>query len=201
MQKEFPEFSFVFQDQKTDDKWKGVGMRIDPNKLSFNYVVPTNIDNERVGLFLQSLQRFFSDFTVILSQNLALSNNSQTAWFCDIVPFGKDEVIRYLSQKYKAKGLIAGDSGNDINMLFGDFPGEAKDYIRTAVGGSQQELLKEINKFSSSPRDWRLLIIQDKQVRMYVETKSSKSSNRIGPQTLEHVIDVLERAWRIFGKK
>ena len=92
-------------------------------------------------------------------------------------------------------GIKAGDSGNDIQMLEADFEAvEVKDFIRATVGGSTPDILQKMSQSDKTEaRTFQRLQDMIQGIRVYHE----RNEKFIGPQSLAHIMEILERAWRI----
>ena len=107
----------------------------DPYKFDLYVTVAKDANAQEIQEYQTYIKGFFTDYDILMYQDQTLENGD-TKWNFHILPknaWGKDNFVRDLASEINTKGLIAGDSGNDIVQLLADYPGEAKDFIRAYI--------------------------------------------------------------------
>lgn len=182
------------------DKESGV----QPYKISFYFFSKQGQLDEVSKIFADK----FPDQKIIIceeiSYNSKLSSENELKKYClDIVPFTKGDAVNYLLKVTGInRGIVAGDSGNDVDMLL-----ESKNLNGVLVGGYKKEailsLKRVINDSSDSnwkngKRSFQRVVNPDGIVKnIYIEPESEK---RKASESIARAIEILERAERIFGK-
>ncbi|MDO8497860.1 MAG: HAD family hydrolase [bacterium] len=95
----------------------------------------------------QAGKKFFNEqgypnVKIVLSYQTTI-DESLERYNLDILPCGKKEAVEYLSKKYPMNPIIAGDSGNDLDMLL------IPEGLSIVVGNAKKELLEELSHYSS----------------------------------------------------
>lgn len=104
-------------------------------KISFNIFGNT----ETAHRISQLIEDEIEGAKVVLSQDI----NDPNRWNVDLLPIsaGKELAVRYLTEKLGIRGIVGGDSGNDLSMLVeGGHPA-------ILVGGSHEHVKAEILQF------------------------------------------------------
>ena len=112
-----------------------------------------------------------------------------------LLPTTKAGAVRYLKSELGiARGLIAGDSGNDIDMLLHD-----TDFQAVLVGGAKREAVSAIDTLErldakGSTAAFRTVKnAEGRLIRIYVEP----TKDRLGPESIARAAMILERAMNI----
>ncbi len=145
---------------------------------------------ESFELLLKSDEINRPNIKVVFSHNESLSSDRHR-FNIDLVPVTKTDVIHYMSEKYHVVGVVAGDSGNDTDMLLDS-------QIATIVGGAKPELL-EVMKTLESAREVKgigqkhLRLVQSETGEntqlLYIEPDQQEAK---GPQSLEKALHAFE---------
>ena len=113
----------------------------------------------------------------------------------DILPITKLGAIKYIQER---RGVdltaIAGDSGNDSDMLTGI--GD----LSIQVGGAKPELVEAIETTARSKKgrgSFTKVEQPDGSIKLYYKERYSG----LGPESILYAAEVISRAWRIFGAK
>lgn len=140
----------------------------------------------------REMERVFAPLEVIVSDNTAynLKHPSEMPEYnADIVPWGKGRAVDYLAEKWEVNGgLIAGDSGNDIDMLMNTSP-RLKSLL---VAGAKPEVLAELKRraVKRETKDggfehWELKENPEKKLYWDIDV------SRRGPESILAAMDVL----------
>ncbi len=187
-----PDFHLEFQEQEKDINWKHIGTIVDPFKVSFVYCLPSECPNEVKKDFIKKIKEHFKGYCTVIS--IALDSPQKNTWCLDVVPFAKDKAIKYLNKKMQVKGVIAGDSGNDIHMLLGQIGEATRDFLRICVGGTTHDVLEEIAKVSIRQEiaSWVFRKPNQSDEFMYAYIESRKDC--LGPISLARAMNEAEQA-------
>lgn len=141
-----------------------------------------------VAIITQAFTSHFTKFKIVICEeihyNASLQSNDQPKKYClDIVPATKADAVNYLINTYRLKqGIVAGDSGNDIDMLL-----ETPDsFIAVAVGGHKDELARALTAATTDGTDGIFTLRGNK--RVFVDT----DIHRKAAETLIFVDDYLQ---------
>lgn len=167
-----------------------------PFKTSFHFFSqPTGIDT--VGKEMHA--HFPGNYIVIceeINHNRTLPPDAPVRKYCiDILPIGKSGVVTYLSKLVGIKqGIVAGDSGNDIEMLTGN-----KQLDAVLVGGHTAEAGAGIRRLmkgrKNGRRSFQRIIGADGMERaVYVEPEGS---SRQAAESILRAVTILRRAGNI----
>lgn len=107
------------------------------NKISVEFISSFEIAKKFIKIINKNLKNEkISDLKILLSNPYKLSK-FELKFNLDIVPVSKDEAINYLKKKFGIKTIIAGDSGNDYEMI------KTGDY-KIVPGNAKKELLEKL---------------------------------------------------------
>lgn len=172
-QKKLPEFAF----QNTEAERKFIKTRVtqEPYKVSF-FLTASSV--AKVARIKTILENHFKPYTVLISDHTAYNRTQKKKWpkkFClDILPLSKGDAVNYLARLLAIKkGIVAGDSGNDIQMLM-DTPPQL---LSVLVGGSKAEALAAIRKATISHDT------HQPGIRVIVNARGSKKLCYVEPDT------------------
>lgn len=192
-----PNWQLNFQQPEREDAFlRDQTAEHQPFKTSFHfYASPSEID--AVGQEVHA--RFPGNYVVIceeINHNRTLTENAPIRKYCiDILPIGKSGVITYLSKLVGIKqGIVAGDSGNDIEMLT-----RSRGLDAVLVGGHTSEAAAGIHKLmkgeKNGQRSFQRIIGADGVERaVYVEPEGSK---RQAAESILRAVTILRRARNI----
>lgn len=192
-----PHWQLNFQQPEAEEMFlKDQSTEHQPFKTSFHFFSsPETID--AVGKEMH--ERFPDNYVVIceeINHNRTLAENAPIRKYCaDVLPIGKSGVITYLSKLVGIKqGIVAGDSGNDIEMLT---RGHAFDPV--LVGGHTPEAAQGIHKLMQNRKDgkqsFQRIVGPDGIERaIYVEPAGSK---RQAAESILRAVTILRRARNI----
>ncbi|MDO8601890.1 MAG: HAD family hydrolase [bacterium] len=192
-----PNWQLNFQQPEREEVFlKDQNAEHQPFKTSFHFFAsPSEIDV--VGKEIHT--RFPGNYIVIceeINHNRTLAENAPIRKYCiDILPIGKSGVITYLSKLVGIKqGIVAGDSGNDIEMLTRSCGLDA-----VLVGGHTAEAASEIHKLihrrKDGQRSFQRIVGPDGIERaVYVEPKGSK---RQAAESILRAVTILRRTRNI----
>lgn len=167
-----------------------------PFKTSFHFF-SSSAEIDTVGKEMHA--RFPANYIVIceeINHNRTLAENAPIRKYCiDILPIGKAGVITYLSKLVGIKqGIVAGDSGNDIEMLT-----KTNVFSPVLVGGHTAEagagIQKLINGKKDGKRSFQRIVGPDGIERaVYVEPEGS---SRQAAESILRAVTILRRAANI----
>lgn len=187
----------TFDAAEYEKKW----IPLDPDKFDLYITVAQGTTREELNEYQNALQKLFPQCDVLMYHNRNFANKD-SEWNVHLLPrnaWGKDRFVQDISKLLDTKGLIAGDSGNDVAQLMARYEGEGKDFIRAVVGGGKADLLSIIRDERINDErggSLRKLNLDDThQVRMYDERNQEVK----GSQSILYLMRLLERAWRRFG--
>jgi hydroxymethylpyrimidine pyrophosphatase-like HAD family hydrolase len=192
-----PNWQLNFQQPEREEAFlKDQATEHQPFKTSFHFFsAPTELD--AVGKEMHA--RFPGNYVVIceeINHNRTLAESAPIRKYCvDILPIGKSGVITYLSKLVGIKqGIVAGDSGNDIEMLT---RGHGLDPV--LVGGHTPEAAAGIKKFmqgrKQGQQSFQRIVGPDGVERaIYVEPEGSK---RQAAESILRAVTILRRARNI----
>lgn len=115
-----------------------------PYKVSLHFFAE---DPEDIG---ETFEREFSNHKIVVCEeihyNATLSPNERRKKYClDIMAATKSDAANYIIKRLDLEqGVVAGDSGNDIDMLL-ETPGS---FVAVAVGGHKSELGVALEKYA-----------------------------------------------------
>jgi hydroxymethylpyrimidine pyrophosphatase-like HAD family hydrolase len=176
----------------------------------------------------ESIQLQFSNQKVVICEEINYNSNlspgdTRKKYCLDILPITKADAVNQLVEQIGSDiNIVAGDSGNDIDMLTGS--GD----VSVSVGGSKPELIQvieeatydqESNKIRQFPGSFNRVNNQGKQKLYYREINehpftqddtrlnklmqrlSEKASQRLGPDSIIRTLRILTRAAMIYKEK
>ncbi len=133
--------SIVFQERDVPEANESGKTNHPPQefKISFNVFG----DNKAAQSMVDIMNNKIRGARVILSQDI----HDPQRWNIDLLPVhaGKELAVRYLSEKLGVRGVVSGDSGNDLTML------TDSRYPAILVGGSHEHVKGEIMQFIPAP--------------------------------------------------
>ena len=160
-------------------------------KVSFHFFADSPEGVETIAR--EAEQRFPGQELVIceeINYNNQLSPEAQRKKYClDVVPITKAGAVEYVVKRTEVKkGLVAGDSGNDTDMLMKS--GKLQAVI---VGGAKSELTSAVDATAvekPGKSSFRRVVGEDGTLKaMYVER-----GDRKGPESINYAGEVLQRA-------
>lgn len=161
-------------------------------KVSFTFFASRDEMLKRVQE--DALIRFPGQRVIICEE---LNHNSQMSptdkrkkYNLDVLPVTKAEAVNYVSAALGADcTIVAGDSGNDFEMLT-----ESGD-VAIIVGNARPELRNPIrNMFSKWEKGLYHKTKERGRSKIYVD---DTGTNRVGPESIEHAMRVLDRATQL----
>lgn len=114
----------------------------------------------------------------------------------DILPITKAGAVAYTCDLLDVKkGLVAGDSGNDIDMLI-----DSGTLVAVVVGGAKNELVQAVNTQAPTekPTSFRKVTTETGQTKAYYV---ERDFSRLGPDSIARAAQILLRAERISQAK
>ena len=193
---EHPSWQLDFQKPDVEAKYLlDESTSVEPYKTSF-YMFASSPE-DLAGIRTVFGERFPGQKIVVaeeINHNSTLAQGDGNKKYCiDVLPITKAGAVEYIQNQIDLDfSAIAGDSGNDADMLTG--VGD----VAIQVGGAKLELAQAINtaaresttgSFTKAKRD-------DRSVMYYRE-----GGSRMGPKSIFHAMKVLDRAYRRFGGK
>jgi HAD superfamily hydrolase (TIGR01484 family) len=155
---------------------------VEPFKMSFRFEAPTAKD---IVTVMEPFQQAFPQLKLILCEDLwyNLAHKGEPKHYnIDIVPASKSDAIKYLMEKHGiGRGIMAGDSGNDIDALL--VPG----LIAVLVGGHLPEAHDALRReYPGAPLGtWH----QHGDKHLYIDTHPA----RLGPESILLAMDYLRQ--------
>lgn len=158
---DFPQWQLEFQ------PWEPAPDQ--PYKVSFYFTASTL--NDVASIERQSRQHF-APYRVIISEHTSYNRahpDRPTRYCADVVPTGKAEAVTYIAEKWSVtKGIVAGDSGNDVDMLLNTPP----QILSVLVADAKPEAVAAIAAATTPDlrrgSNWRLVTNQPRKY-CYVE--------------------------------
>lgn len=145
------EYQFVFQKPEDEERFLIDNITDQPHKLSFYFF--DNNDSRATDKILIEVKEWLNNLgfeaEVLICEeinyNRDLPPHASKKYCLDLVPKikrfgcgGKKAAMLYLINKFEAKrGIIAGDSGNDAEMMINPY---GSWFLRVVVGGAKPEL-------------------------------------------------------------
>lgn len=163
-------------------------------KVSFHFFADSPKAVEAIAR--EAEQRFPGQELVIceeINYNNQLPPEEQRKKYClDVVPITKAGAVEYVTKRTGVeKGIVAGDSGNDADMLM-----QSGKLQAVVVGGAKSELMHSVADTApekSGKSSFRRVLGQDGTLKaMYVERGERK-----GPESIQYAGEVLQRAENI----
>lgn len=162
-------------------------------KVSFHFFADSPAGVE--SLARESAERFPGQEIVICEEihyNREHEGESRKKYCLDVVPITKAGAVEYVSKRTGVeKGIVAGDSGNDTDMLM-----QSGKLQAIVVGGAKSELIGAADAVSQEKpgkSSFRRVLGEDGTLRaMYVERGERK-----GPESIAYAGKVLKRAENI----
>ncbi len=163
-------------------------------KVSFHFFADSPEGVEAIAR--EAEQRFPGQELVIceeINYNNQLPPEEQRKKYClDVVPITKAGAVDYVTKRTGVeKGIVAGDSGNDADML--EKSGKLQAVI---VGGAKSELTSAVDATAvekPGKSSFRRVVGEDGTLKaMYVER-----GDRKGPESIRYAGEVLQRAENI----
>lgn len=114
----------------------------------------------------------FKDLKIVVCEeinyNTTLKPSEKRKKFClDIMPATKADAVNYLIKKFNIEqGVVAGDSGNDIDMLL-ETP---KSFVAVAVGGHKTELKHALETNKANNKNHKPIFIDADDRRLAAQT-------------------------------
>jgi len=195
-----PEWGIDFQQPgKERELLEKADPEYQPFKVSFYfYASPGSVEE----VAKEVATRFPSQSLVVceeINYNRRLPSDAPMRKYClDILPISKGETVAYLSKLAEIKqGIVAGDSGNDTDMLLetgslnavlvGGYKPEAKEAVDKAVD-------KAVIKRKLGKRSFQKIISPEGEVKaIYIEQDPA----RLGPESILRAAEILQRAANI----
>lgn len=192
-EKTHPDWKFDFQSPE-----KELDLKTNPDdEYRFKISFFAYLSDEDVSAMVAELQEKFPKQQVVVCEeinyNKTLSPDAKIKKFCiDILPITKAGAVRYMSKVANVdQGLVAGDSGNDIDMLLNS--GELDAVL---VGGYKQEAKDALDKTvieKKGKRSFRKVVGNDGRVKsVYIE-----QGDRVAAESILRSAEILKRAKQI----
>lgn len=194
-----PESEFDYQPATKDAEIKylaGEKAEVQPFKVSFHFLAPSD---QEIDNLMKEVSATFPDQKIVMCEEIGYNSKvgeGEPLKYCvDIVAATKADAVNYLTKILEVKrGLVAGDSGNDLNMfLENDIKMEG-----VVVGGHKPEVTRELDKITvskSGSGTFRKVVGEDGVTRrMYVEPDQNKN---LGPDSILRAARIFQRAINI----
>lgn len=138
-----------------------------PYKVSLHFFAEDNGDQMAIR-FKHQFSRLKIVVCEEINHNATLKPGEKRKKYClDIMPATKADAVNYLIEKLKIEqGVVAGDSGNDIDMLL-ETP---KSFIAVAVGGHKVELKQALEAHKVANRNHKPIFIDADDDRLAAQT-------------------------------
>ncbi len=190
-----PNADLVFQNPEAETAYLETSdeKEVQPYKISCFFYA--NSPEEVAVISAQAAEQFPEQDIVVCEEigyNATLKEaDDRKKYNIDFLPITKAGAVKYASDILGVeRGILAGDSGNDIDMLL-----KSGTLAAVVVGGAKAEL-KEAAITAGAKRHKRFTIVEDdagQPKAIYVENDES----RLGPDSILHAAEVLRRAERI----
>ncbi|MBI5044658.1 MAG: HAD hydrolase family protein [Candidatus Levybacteria bacterium] len=185
-----PASGFVFQQPEQEEALLlGQGRQVQPYKTSFYFLSSQDAYDGLVS----SIRDQFSGQKVVICEEIGHNSKIQPGeakkYCVDVLPVTKSDAVNYLKSSLDIDiAVVAGDSGNDTEML------EGSGDVSILVGGARDEAVAAISEEAGSGSGkGSFRRVGDK---LYYQ----EASERVGPESIIHAAEILRRAQRRFGK-
>jgi len=193
---DYPDWELDFQNPGIEEKLvEQPDPDYQPFKVSFYSMAEEDDLEELSSLFKE---RYPGQAIVICEEigyNRSLPPDASRKKYCiDVLPATKRDAVVYMSSVLGIKrGVVAGDSGNDVDMLI-----ESGDLNAILVGGYKPEALEGVRPFLIKDKEGRsgFQRIRDSQGRtkaIFIENDPS----RLAANSILHAAEVFRRAQKI----
>ena len=191
--KQYPESSFNFQiPEKQHELEASPDPHYQPFKVSFHFFA----DKDSLGKITEDIAGRFPDQTVIVCEEIGYNKNlapeAKKRKYClDILPATKADTVDYIARVAGIKrGIVAGDSGNDSEMLL-----RSEILNGVLVGGYKPEAGRDVdasieNKKQGERSFQRIKVSEDKDRLIYIEQKPE----RLAAESILRATKILQRA-------
>ncbi|MBD3244580.1 MAG: hypothetical protein GF335_01155 [Candidatus Moranbacteria bacterium] len=143
--KNHPNWNLGFQPNQEMVNDNGETIDLNTLKVSFNFYLPEDEkdESEFQEKVASEVARFFPEVKIIVCSDdfIGEKPGKKVRFNLDLLPVGKDYVVKYMREHFGTEGLVAGDSGNDLEMLL--YSGAPASVL---VGGSKPEAVSVVNK-------------------------------------------------------
>lgn len=196
-QESMPGRQIAFQHANLEEKFLQGENPHQPYKVSCNFFADSE---EKIDFVRKSFQANFPNQKIIISEEIGHNGqmkpeDTNKKYNIDVVPATKADAIRYVqSQEAVDFAIVAGDSGNDADMLtnvgnvailVGGAKQEAKDAIVAALGVSMRGGSRSFTRVSDTDK-----------TKFYYQERNV--ADRLGPQSILHALRILLRFGRRF---
>lgn len=193
----FPESKFDFQMPNVESAWLAdKAAKCQPFKISFYFFA----DQQSLEQISQIAQGYFPGQSVIICEeinyNSTLSPDETVKKYClDVLPIAKGDTVNYLSKLSDIQqGIVAGDSGNDVEMLF-----HSGSLNSVLVGGYKPEAEKHIGEVitvkKEGKRSFQKILQPDGSIKaIYIEPEPGQ---RQAAESIKRAAEILLRAEKI----
>ncbi len=180
-----PDWNFSFQDPAQEAKMlTHPDPLYQPFKISFNFTSPST--EESLAAVLQSIKEFFPNHPIVICEDSSPSQLSVKHYCADIVAGTKSGALAYIQSMFGIKkGIVAGDSGNDVDMLL-----NSNTLTAVIVGGHELRARSAIEKAQFSERRWLGIFKRPSAKRVHIDT----GEHRQAGESILHLL-------RSFNKK
>lgn len=195
LKEKWPEAKLDFQKPELEQQWlTEKSAEVQPYKISFHFFAN---EEEKVSEITDIASRNFPSQPIVVceeinyNQNIALGDKNKK-YNLDILPATKKDAIKYLSNLIGLEqGIVAGDSGNDIDMLL-----DEDKMVAVLVGGYKKEakdaVERAIVRRKPGRRSFQKIVHPDGTVKViYVEPESDK---RQASESILRAAEILMRA-------
>jgi hydroxymethylpyrimidine pyrophosphatase-like HAD family hydrolase len=179
---------FTFQNPSEEEEFLKSGITEQPFKTSCYFF---SSDPNEAAI---KIREEFPDCRVVICEeinhNRQIKPGEPKKWCLDILPITKSDAVNSVSDQYQTEiNIIAGDSGNDKEMILGE--GD----ISIVVGGAKQELVDALkNALGFTPLKSFTRRYESGNQRFFLE----RSEKRKGPESIVYALRVLSRFARIY---
>lgn len=180
LQTQSPQLKVDFQPR--DQAENTTGKPPQPYKISFSF----EGSGEEAQIIREQFKKYYKDcgfekVQVVVSQREVLESGI-IRWNLDLVPVTKKEAIDFMADKYGCRGVVAGDSGNDEEMILKGGPNNL--IAGAIVGNAKPELTKALEDCEIVRETKHFRIVRTPGNRLlYVEPDPSKA----GPESLKRM--------------
>lgn len=194
-QDSYPDAVFDFQNpEKEKDYLKGKTEDIQKFKISF-FFFASNL--EEIMKIAEEVNKKFPNQKIVITEEIGYSKEhpgeKRKKYCLDILPVTKAEVVNYLTFLTDIEqGIVAGDSGNDIDMLLNSVKLNA-----ILVGGATPEAILAIESSLTGKKEGKRsfrIVTGSTGISKFCYTETG---DELGPESILKAIEILERADRI----
>lgn len=189
-----PDSNLNFQEPENEARYlEGGETAAQQFKISYHFFASSEDELSQIAT---TTGNFFPDQQIIVCEEINYNSrmtegDNRKKYNLDILPVTKAGAVNYLVKLLGVeRGIVAGDSGNDTDMLINSGRLEA-----VLVGGAKTEAIDATGQATVRERKGSFRIIKDREGNAkacYIERKN----DRLGPESIARAVSIFKRALR-----